>query len=393
MKQNNFIRFYVFFFIAACAFIISFTQIYKAYFAPPVYHTINVDNIFKSFDNNSLPEYKVIRKQSVQLDDESNQSLNQNDIIAYTVNNNSYYLKKLNDEQLIQWGPIHHSNWEQPQDTLILLIFYSTLAVIFLLLFRPVFRDVNHLQNCAVEFGKKPEAQALTISAKSSVYPLAESLHQMSHQLLKQIQVHKDLSNIIAHEVRTPLARMKFVLQKIAKRIPEKDLRRFKTDIKELETLAHEYLEFGRNQITDANYLAPIQLSEFAEHITNKFVETDVAVVFEPFAEDVIFYANELQIDLALTNLINNGLRFAKSKISVQFDHKDQFVYFIVSDDGPGFSSTQKSSANGEEHQGFGLGLYIVKQVASRHNGEFIIDETDDGGAKMTIKLPNNNKK
>nr|WP_252731651.1 ATP-binding protein [Psychrosphaera sp. F3M07] len=186
---------------------------------------------------------------------------------------------------------------------------------------------------------------------------------------------------------------MKFVLQKIAKRIPEKDLRRFKTDIKELETLAHEYLEFGRNQITDANYLAPIQLSEFAEHITNKFVETDVAVVFEPFAEDVIFYANELQIDLALTNLINNGLRFAKSKISVQFDHKDQFVYFIVSDDGPGFSSTQKSSANGEEHQGFGLGLYIVKQVASRHNGEFIIDETDDGGAKMTIKLPNNNKK
>ncbi|MDC2888752.1 histidine kinase dimerization/phospho-acceptor domain-containing protein [Psychrosphaera algicola] len=177
--------------------------------------------------------------------------------------------------------------WEEPKDSLSIFIFYCTLALVFLMLLRPLFRDVAYLQKCAIEFGIKPSSQPLNTSPKSSVFPLAQALHKMSHQLLDQIRLHKDLSNIIAHEVRTPLARMKFILQSISADIPEKQLARFKRDINALETLAHEYLEFGRSQITDENYMEEIDLYRFSEEMEDKYIETGKQVSFIPQVQTI----------------------------------------------------------------------------------------------------------
>ncbi|NVK25840.1 MAG: HAMP domain-containing histidine kinase, partial [Gammaproteobacteria bacterium] len=218
--------------------------------------------------------------------------------------------------------------------------------------------------------------------------PLAKSLHQMSHQLLEQIQIHKDLSNIIAHEVRTPLSRMKFVLQRIHKDIPEKQLQRLKADIKELETLAHEYLEFGRSQITDEDYLQRFEINEFLEHLQEKYAHVEPNITFHMAEPTTATYFNWYQLDLAVSNLINNASRYANKKIKVSVLQETNSVDIIVEDDGPGFTATQKASAENDNHHGFGLGLYITKQVAARHSGKFTISESEDLGAKMIITLP-----
>lgn len=388
MKQINFLRYYLLFFAIACLFIVSFNQLYKSIFAPPIYYTVNVDDVFATFQNNLSPEFKILQAAALQIDQVSLDKMNQGEIIAFDTNAHTYYLKALDPSHYIQWGPVPISRWEEPKDTLIILIFYSALALLFLLLFRPLFRDVAHLQSCAIEFGKKPVAQALTVNPKSGVFPLAKALHTMSNQLLEQIQIHKDLANIIAHEVRTPLARMKFVLQKNKDAIPEKDLKRFKTDIRELEMLAHDYLEFGRNQITDPNYLQAIQVSEFIDLLHDKFSQSQLTVTFTNKAQTPTFWGNEMQLELAITNLLNNALRYAKQHIRVGCQRIDGDIRFAVEDDGPGFSATQINSANGSEHKGFGLGLYIVKQVAGRHNGRFTIGQSQLGGASMTIQFP-----
>lgn len=387
MKHNSFIRFYLLFFVVACLFIYGFTQLYKRFVAPPLYHIVNVEDVFSALQENELPEFKILPKSALQLGEDALTQLQNQEIVAFEIGDKSFYIKALNDDQYVKWGPVHAESWSDSNDSIVVLLFYSALALIFLMMFRPLFRDVAHLQSCAIKFGKKPDSQPLTISPRSSVFPLAQALYNMSHQLLEQIQIHKDLSKIIAHEVRTPLSRMKFVLQKVAKDLPEKEMVRLKTDIKELETLAHEYLEFGRSQATDEDYLSTIDLNEFLQLLIEKYCNTSPAVKFIQTQPNIVFMGNWYQLELAITNLINNAVRYAETQIQVSAQLTDDRIEFSVEDDGPGFTNTQKQNASGEQHQGFGLGLYLVKQIAARHKGEFSIGESVFGGAKMSLSF------
>lgn len=387
MKKTHFYRYYILFFIVACLFIITFNQIYKTVFAPPPTYSVNVAEVFDSFQNSTTFPIKQFDINRYHFTDNVLDQLNHGDVVAYEVAEQSYFIRKIGD-QYFQFGPISTIEDEYQDQSLVVLIFYTALALLILIMLRPLFRDVYHLQNCAVEFGKHPSSQPLTISSNSSVYPLAKALYDMSHQLLEQMKLHKDLASIIAHEVRTPLARMKFVMQKIKPVIAEKDLERLQTDVEALEDLAHNYLEFGINQVTDENYLQPIQCKDIRQEIEKRFAQSATPIEFISNNDTHTFMGHFPQLCLAITNLINNAQRYAKSTIEFSCHKENEYLVISIKDDGPGFTATQISSAAGNEHQGFGLGLYIVKQVMLRHSGKFNISKSHLGGANMSLYLP-----
>ena len=210
MKGLHFARFYALFFIAACVFIYSFNQVYLHYLAPETDYSLYVEQVFSA---SKLPTFSTINASDIALSPELNTLLSNGNIVSYQVGSDVYFLKQIGSEQLQQWGPVNSQSQQNPGN--LLFIFYMALAVLFLFLMRPLFRDIHHLQQSAIRFGQNPCHQPLTIKSNSSVYPLAEALYTMSNQLLEHIAQQKDLANIVAHEVRTPLARMKFVLQQI----------------------------------------------------------------------------------------------------------------------------------------------------------------------------------
>ena len=388
MKPSRFIRFYFLLFCAACVLIAGFTHLYKNYFSPPIYYSVNVDDVFGALQKNSPPEFRITSWNNLQVQESLRKKLQDGDVVAFTLHEDRYYLKSLDEKQLIQWGPVAANDWKKPGDNAALILFYSLLALLFLLILRPLFRDIDRLQESAIQFRKNPGPQPLETKRTSSVYPLARELYRMSQDLLDLVQVHKDLANIIAHELRTPLARMQFTLKRLEKKIPEKQRLQLKADIRALDRLAHEYLEFGQHHRSDHDYFQPIEISILLGTLHEKFEHTSPPLKIFDKVGGMSFHGNVTQIELAITNLINNAIRYAVNQIHLHVYSLQDRIVFSVEDDGPGFTQTFETTTTQKVgHKSFGLGLYIVKNVALHHGGSLDIGSSKLGGAKTQLSV------
>lgn len=385
--HSHFIRFYLFIVLAVFALVFSFSQLYSQFYAPPLQYNIPVETVFAAQNSDNPASFRYINKSNIQLSADLLSQLHSNNTIAYVVNEKMYYLHNHDSNRYVQWGPVD-INLEPVDDNYLILFFYSGLAIVFLLLMWPMFRDLAYLQKCAHEFGENQKPQPLTITKKSTVYPLAHALYTMSSRLTEFVALQRDIAKIIAHEVRTPLARMKFVLKRVEGKIEDKHLQRMLMDIAELETLATDYMAFSRSQQLDPDYLQPVQVQSMFCNLEDRYRNLDTPVNFVFPEKDIEVFANKTQLELALANLLNNALRYADKQVLVSIDFDAHNVIFNIDDDGPGFSGDKPRANNHGTTTGFGLGLYIVESIVNRHNGQLSKSSAPIGGARAQLRIP-----
>ncbi|WP_299257165.1 sensor histidine kinase [uncultured Kushneria sp.] len=98
------------------------------------------------------------------------------------------------------------------------------------------------------------------------------------------------------------------------------------------------------------------------------------------------------QLEEALSNLIDNALRYARTQVTVGIDAHTRVLY--VADDGPGISAAEQADVLRPFHRcqeqgpGSGLGLAIVDGVARAHGGHVVMDHTDSGDFRIGLWLP-----
>ena len=97
----------------------------------------------------------------------------------------------------------------------------------------------------------------------------------------------------------------------------------------------------------------------------------------------------------ALVNVVRNAGRYARSRVRLTVERRDDRTVIVVDDDGPGVPAAQRErlfepftraeDSRGRESGGVGLGLAIVKSVAEWHGGEARISDSPLGGARVSI--------
>jgi signal transduction histidine kinase len=107
-----------------------------------------------------------------------------------------------------------------------------------------------------------------------------------------------------------------------------------------------------------------------------------------------------IALERALTNVVENAVRHARTRVDVIVRHADGdgAVVVEVADDGPGFApedlphvfeplfrGDRARKANGA---GAGLGLAIARRLARAHGGEISAENRPQGGARITVTLP-----
>jgi two-component system OmpR family sensor kinase len=110
---------------------------------------------------------------------------------------------------------------------------------------------------------------------------------------------------------------------------------------------------------------------------------------------------NADELHRLVLNLLDNGLRYtpAGSEIDVTVERRNGTAILEVADDGPGLPEASRAHlfdrfvrgegpADVSADSGAGLGLAIVKAVASSHGGEVEAGNSQEGGARFTVKLP-----
>jgi two-component system sensor histidine kinase RstB len=281
------------------------------------------------------------------------------------------------------------------------------LAIAVWLWVRPVGRDLEALRQTARDLGEG-HFEARAPEARSSAFELlTETLNGMAERIQRLIATQKELSSAISHELRTPIARMRFALEMLTETDDPAERQRLwqlmEVDLDELDNLIDSSLTYARFEREQPEpHLTSVELAQWLEkevesmRILSRSLELTVDSSALPAAQ-------QAELDLksmpyALTNLLRNALKYAKSKIVVSAEVVGDEIQIHVDDDGIGilpeerkrvfFAFTRLDRSRDRSTGGYGLGLAIARLVLEQHGGTATADQSPLGGARFTLRWP-----
>lgn len=226
------------------------------------------------------------------------------------------------------------------------------------------------------------------------------------------LQIERDMENqinltrILAHEIRTPLAVIDSYSQLMAKdqsnspSMKERVAHIRQSVLKASNTLTHVLSE---DRILDgaSMKLERIDLIELIHtHIASAQKETTKhRISFQSKVVACYCMADPLKLGIAIRNLIENAIVYSPKGGAViisLIDNTKQFVRLTIQDEGVGIAPDQLHLVFGRYFRtnqvkratGTGLGLYLVKSIVKQHEGEISCSSVIDRGTIFEILLP-----
>lgn len=235
---------------------------------------------------------------------------------------------------------------------------------------------------------------------------LRSQINAMAEQIDRLVGQLQSLSSSLAHDLRSPVARLRASIDQALRQAPSGEaheaLLLARTDAEALQTMLADALELSRLETgAIADRRARLDLSEVAE---------DLADLYEPLAEQAGVdlerqlvqapaHVDRELIARAVSNLIDNALKYGGRRITVGTTVSAGEVVLWVGDDGPGIAEPDRETAqlpharldNARTRPGAGLGLAVVAAVARLHGGRLELLSSPDGrGLLARIVLPVN---
>ena len=229
----------------------------------------------------------------------------------------------------------------------------------------------------------------------------------MASKIEKLMAENKLMASSLSHDIRTPVACMRFALDAAIDEPDIKKLRnilfRMEKDLDQMEDMLKSYLSFATlEQKSHLLNFETVQASQYlkdvSEQIQPKLKKADLNLLTE-LNVNFNVTADLHWLARAITNLLSNACDFAKSDIQISSYDDAQFIYIEVEDDGPGIAPEnwhkvfspffQEENHRNRAGKSYGLGLAIVTKVVDWHHGRASVSQSESlGGAKFTIRLP-----
>ena len=282
------------------------------------------------------------------------------------------------------------------------LMIYGALAGVIFLWLYPLIRDINELQNAAIEFGKNKKIPVLKANTKSAVYPIVAAFSEMSQRINRLISLQRDITTFAWHDIRTPLSRIRFASELIDDPASQKLKSDIGEEINEIEDLLKELLLYSEFEYTKpALTLQTAELSVVSQQVIDKFVSISAIQIDNMINENIVLTLDIELFKRALANLIGNCLRYADENIWLSFADNDEYVCVVVEDDGPGIDTNDMRyitspfvrNSNNEDidsdNSNSGLGLAIVETICQWHGGVFKVgNSVERKGARFVMQWP-----
>jgi signal transduction histidine kinase len=235
---------------------------------------------------------------------------------------------------------------------------------------------------------------------------VARDINDMLDEIERLMDSTRQVSNAIAHDLRTPLGRVRAALEQ-ALRSPQRETRlphdaQYAIDeIDSLITVLDKMLQIAEAESgVRRGSFEPLPLRDLLE---------DIAELYQPAAElraiqlqstvegEPCVLADRHLLAGVLANLLDNALKYAGegARVEMKAALAGEWVRISVQDDGPGIPETALSRAterffrvDASRHQrGNGLGLSIVAAVVALHRGRLTLENTSPG-LRVAIELP-----
>jgi two-component system sensor histidine kinase RstB len=296
-----------------------------------------------------------------------------------------------------------------PLDLRLRLLTWSLIGLIFgvALWFwvRPVWRDLETLRQTARDLGDG-DFDARAPTARSQLFaPLSDTMNSMAERVQQLIATHRELSSAISHELRTPIARMRFALEMLSGTDEPSERERLwammEADLDELDHLIDTSLTYARfERETPEPHFSSVRLAEWlADEVdTVRLLGRELVITVDTakLPENLAVDLDRKAMPYALRNLLRNAFKYARHDIVVSAElAADGRILLHVDDDGIGippedrelvFSAfTRLDRSRDRATGGYGLGLAITRRVLELHGGSATADASPLGGARFTL--------
>ncbi len=358
-------------------------------------------------------ELQLLTRDSASLDDDQRRRLDEGDTVMALDRGGEavrVFAAISGTPWIMALGPLHPMNPYPPQLLVLIgVLGLSLIGVTVYLLVRQLERRMREVESAASRIAGGNLEARVPDAGTDSVGRLAKAFNGMASHLQRLLAVQREMVSAVAHELRTPVARLRFGLE-MAESAPTAEARtRYLTDmdgdIDDLDRLVDEMLVYTRLergspdltfQTVDLSALVDQVIGELAPLRSDVLVERGLCVTAEDGSS--VAEAEPHYLRRALSNLITNAMRHATTRVQVSFTIDAQRAHLVVDDDGPGVPEEawekifapfmrlddSRTRASG----GHGLGLSIVRRISYWHGGRSQIGHSDLGGARFSLVWP-----
>jgi signal transduction histidine kinase len=243
----------------------------------------------------------------------------------------------------------------------------------------------------AERLGRDPRAPPLQLRGSTEITVAVRAFNDMQERLRRYVDDRTAMVGAIAHDLRTPLTRMRFRIESL----PDEQKAKMQADIEQMEQMISAALTFVRDA-SQPGQRTPLELSSLLESLCDEMAETGAATEVET-GEKVILEGDPMALRRLFANLLDNAVKFGGQARTRVFRQEASAVVEI-DDDGPGIPPQdgervfdpfyRREPSRNRQTGGAGLGLAIVRSIARGHGGDVSLVNRHGGGLTARVQLP-----
>lgn len=268
---------------------------------------------------------------------------------------------------------------------------------------KEIVTSINHITEGYMD-------EDVSVRGYYEVNQISDSMNRMLKQMRQLEETRQEFVSNVSHELKTPIASMKVLADSLLGQegAPVELYREFLQDIndeinRENEIITDLLSLVKLDKKNGEMHIAQVSINELLEIILKRLKPIakarNIELVFESF-RPVLAEVDEVKISLAISNLIENAIKYNLEdgwvRVSLNADYK--YFYLTVADSGIGIPEEAQNlifdrfyrvdKARSRQTGGTGLGLSITKNVVLMHKGVIKVYSRENEGSTFTMRIP-----
>lgn len=258
--------------------------------------------------------------------------------------------------------------------------------------------------------GNVIDDEGISIPEYTETQMLAEAYNRMLKRLKIQEESRQEFVSNVSHELKTPITSMKVLADSLLaqKDVPAELYQEFMGDIAEEidreNKIITDLLSLVKmdKRSSDVN-IKETNINQLIELILKRLrpiaAKQNIDLVLESF-KPILAEVDETKLTLALSNLVENGIKYNKEDgwVHVSLNIDSKYFYVKVEDSGMGIPESDQEhiferfyrvdKSHSREIGGTGLGLAITRSAVLMHHGAIKVYSKEGEGTTFTVRIP-----